>query len=215
MIGPGIVRLEAIHALALLIAAAIPELAGRICEDMPPSSEFEEIPNLTIMPSRWLYEPEQALEQQVLPGNIVVWNVGQHSTTMTLSLITANPSERARLEAQLEDLFLSATHPLTGMPRPGILVVPVTACEELRRWLASFELESDEWDNATAFDRRLEAKIIVTAIIPALTIQRPVYTINELRMGLGQARATGATKSPPAVQVVSINVDGTITPSEF
>jgi hypothetical protein len=206
-----VVRLEAFAALAAVIAAAIPELDGHICEGMPPSSEHEEVPNLSIIPGRWMFEPEQALEQRVLPGNVVVWNVGQHSAPMTLSIVAATPFQRAKLEAQILDLFLSSTHPLNGMHRPGVLVVPVTSCPDLQEWLAAFELESDEWDNSAAFDRRYESKLVITGIIPALTIQRPVYTINSLRLGLGPYPST----SSETVEVVSIAVDGTITPSTF
>lgn len=210
-----IVRIEALRALELLIAGAIPTLAGHICVGIAPSSETETYPNLSMQPTRWSYEPEQELEHAVLPGNVRVISVGQHVSPMVISIVTASLEERWDLEAKVLDLFASATR--DGYHRPGVLVVPVTACPDLSRWMASFELESDEWNDANAFDRRYESKIIVTAIIPALVIERNVYTILELQLGLTQDMATAfnaATfKTDPSIEVVTINADGTLTPS--
>ncbi len=209
-----VVRIEALRALAAVIAAWVPDLAGRICEGTPPSSEFEGMPNLSIQPARWDYEPDQAAESRTLPGNVVVWNVGRHSTPMVLSIVASTPEQRAQLEAAVIDLFLSQRHPLTGMPRPGILVVPVVACEALAEWLAVFEYESDGWEDANAFDRQYETRIIVTALIPALTIERPVYTISELRLALARDLAPQPTRGAvaiPTTELVTINTDGTIS----
>ncbi len=211
-----VVRIEALRALAAVIAAAIPDLAGHICEGTPPSSEFETLPNLSMQPTRWTWEPEQRSEHRALPGNVVVWNVGQHASPLVLSIIAASPEQRSQLEDAVIDLFRSARNPTTGLPRPGVLVVPVTACETLATWVATFELESDEWGDGAAFDRRFESRIIVTAIIPALTIERPIYTINELRLALARDLSpqptTGAVAIPP-IDLVTINLDGTISPT--
>jgi hypothetical protein len=207
-----IVRIEALRALGALIELRIPELKGHVCFDVPPG-EYEHVPNLSIEPSKWGFEPEQADEHATLPGNVVVWNVGEHSCAMVLSIVAANKTQRSVIEAKVLDLFLGYRHPLTDIPTPGVLVIPVTACHHLDRWIASFELESDEWSNNT-LDRRYESRIVIAAHIPALTVQTPVYTLNELLLGITHdldSTFTPATATPPAVELVTINEDGTIT----
>lgn len=211
----GVVRIEALRALAKLFELRIPELRGHVCVGV--SSEHEEVPNLSIQPTRWTYLPDQANEHATLPGNVVVWDCGDHQCTCVLSILAATPGQRAALEAKVLDVFLSSRHPLTDMPRPGVLVMPITACPALDLWTASFELESDEWIDTLALDRRFESRLVVNAIIPALTIQTPVYTINELILGVTEdmdTTFTPATAIPPAVELVTINEDGTITAAE-
>lgn len=210
-----IVRLEGLRALALMITAAIPSLRGKICVGIAPPSESEHYPNLSMQPTRWTYEPEQAAEQRELPGNVLVINVGRHSSPMVISIVTANIEERADLEQRVIDLFLSSKD-AKGYHRPGVIVAPVTACRALGEWVAAFELESDEWADANAFDRIYESKIIVTALIPALVIERNVFSILELQLALTQDMATTFTPStaiPPAVDLVTINADGSLTPA--
>lgn len=210
-----IVRLEALNALAALLQLEVPGLQC-ICEGVAPPSEQECYPNASLQPTRWTYEPEQREEHKTLPGNVAVFNVGQHSAPMVISIVTSTLQDRHEIEAKILNLFLGAEHPLTGMAMPGVLCLPVTACPELGDWLASFELESDEWNNADAFDRRYESKIIVTAIIPALTVKRNVYSVNELRLGLTPDMSKQFAPSPfvtaSDVEVVRINEDGTISP---
>lgn len=212
---PAVVYLDALAALEAVIVAAIPQLEGRVCAGPPPSSEHELIPNLSMEPTRWEYEPEQREKKRSLPGNVVVWNVGRHSCAMVLSIIAGTSYERGLLEAQVRDLWLSAKHPISGMPRPGVLCVPVTACPELGEWVAAFEWESDEW-RGDSFDRRFESRCVINALVPALTIQQNVFTVQELRLGLTHDMTTTLTPStavPPTVEVVIINEDGTITPA--
>lgn len=211
-----VVRIEALRALERLIELRIPELAGHVCIDEP-GSAFEEMPNVSIIPSKWTFVPEQADDSVTLPGNVVVWNVGQHECPCVLSVLATSKAQRWELEAKLLDLFLSSRHPLTDIPRPGILVLPVTACPQLSQWLASFELESDEWNDTLAQDHRYESRIVLTAIIPALTVQTPVYTIEQLILGITEDMTTTftpATAIPPAVELVSINEDGSISTFE-
>lgn len=213
----GVVRIEALRALAALIEANIPELLERVCTGVAPSSEHEAVPNLSIQPTKWSYQPEQAGEHVSLPGNVLVWNVGEHECAMVLSLVTATPAQRWELEAKILDLFLSSVHPLTGYHRAGVVVLPVAACPQLGEWFCSFELDSDEWNDTLALDRRYESRMVITAHIPALTIERPVYTLNELILGVTEdmdTTLTVATAIPPTVELITINEDGTISRHE-
>lgn len=207
-----VVRIEALRALAALIQLKIPELRDRVCVGV--SGEHEEMPNLSIQPTVWNYEPEQQGEHATLPGNVVVWNNGQHTCACVLSIVAPTPGQRWTLEAKVLSLFLESRHPLTDMPLAGVLVVPVTSCPQLSRWVASFDLESDTWNDNNAQDKRLESRITVNAQIPALSVQTPVYTINSLILGVTEdmdSTFTPDTAIPPVVELVSINEDGSIT----
>lgn len=209
MIGPGIVRIEALRALAALIAAAVPELQGHVCAGIAPSSEYETVPNVSINPSRWTFDPDGTHEQATLPGNVVVWNVGQHSCAMTISIVASSPAQRMEIESKILDLFL-ASESDDGFLRAGVIVLPIAACPELSTWVASFELESDEWSDVQALDRRYESRIVCNGIIPALTIQRPVFTINSLILGV-EIQASSTAQASGALPLVTINEDGTIS----
>lgn len=204
-----VVRIEALRALAALIELEIPELAGRVCSGVAPSSELEEIPNVSINPTRWDFIPEQVTPHATLPGNVVVYEVGQHESPCVISIVAGTPASRWTIEARILDLFARAVHPLTGMSLPGVIVLAVSACPELSLWSASFDLDSDEWVDVGALDRRYESRIMTTATIPALTIRRPVYTIDQLILGVV---AAPNLLPAPADELVTINVDGTIEP---
>lgn len=209
-----VVRIAALRALGALIEAAVPELAGHVCVGVAPSSEFEHLPNLSIQPTKWTFDPEQEDEHTTLPGNVMVWRVGEHSCAMVMSIVAATPAQRWELEAKVLDIFLGYRHPLTDVATPGVLVVPVSECPQLGDWIASFELESDEWSDTLALDRRYESRTVISAHIPALTIQTRVYTLNTLILGITadfDTTFTPATAIPPAVELVTINEDGTIT----
>jgi len=210
-----VVRIAALEAFAALIELAIPELAGHVCAGTAPSGELEELPNLSIMPQRWKYIPEQASEVATLPGNRVVYDVGDHDAACVVSIMATSPTQRARLEAKVLDLFLRTKHPLTDMHMPGVVVLLVSACPDLSAWSCAFDLESDEWIDTLALDRRYESRIMITASIPALTVDAPVYSIDQLILGVTHdltSTFTPATAIPPAVELVTINADGTISP---
>jgi hypothetical protein len=205
----GVVRIEALRAFCALVELEIPELAGRTCAGQAPSSEIEELPNLSIEPGEWMFDREQARIVARLPGNVAVYEVGNHEAPCAISIVAGTLGQRAAIEAKVIDLFLRSTHPLTGMSMPGVVVLQVTACPELSRWSCSFDLESDRWDESAALDRRYESRIAVTATIPALTVRRPVYSIDRLLLGVAEM-STPSRPAPPPTELVSINADGTL-----
>lgn len=210
MIG-GVLRIEALRALAALIQIEIPELEGRVC--VGTSNEREEYPNLSIQPTKWTYIPEQPSEAATLPGNRVVYDVGDHSCACVISVVATSAAQRWELEAKVLDLFMRTKHPHTGAHMPGVILLQITACPDLSRWLATFDLESDEWNDTLAQDHRYESRIVATAEIPALTVDAAVYTIEQLILGVAQDLGTPVSASPP-VELVTINADGTITALE-
>jgi hypothetical protein len=216
-----VVRIAALEAFTALIEQRIPALAGRTCAGQAPSSELEEIPNLSIEPSRWTYEMDEvgdAEQVALLPGNIAVWDVGYHEATCVVSILATTPRQRGLLEQQVLDLFLGAKHPLTGMHQPGTLSFQISACPEVGQFATTFHLEDDEWIESLALDRRYESRIGVLCWIPALTIDQPVYEIQSLKLAVGAATTTDTTADPslPIVtplDLVTINADGTVTPA--
>jgi hypothetical protein len=209
-----IVRIEAFRALERLLACEIPELDGHICTGQSPAGEIQEYPSLTIDPGRLTYEPHQALEVAKLPGARAIYNVGSHDGPVSLRLVATSVGERWTLEQKVLDVFLSQLDE-EGFGRPGVLVVPVSGCSNLSRQVATFELDEDEWNDARAFDRRYESVITLRASLPALATRCGVYTIHDLRLGLTADMATAFTPStmvPPAVEVVRVEEDGTMTP---
>lgn len=204
-----VVRIEALRALAAWIELRIPELAGHVCPGQAPSGEMEHVPNLSIQPGKWAWLSEQQTQHATLPGNRVVYHVGTHEAPCVLSIIAGSPAERWTIEDKVLDLFRGAEN-AEGWPTPGVLVFPVAAIPELSRWACSFDLESDEWI-PVGMDRRCESRIATTATIPALTVDTPVYTIAQLRLALEQQASS--TAPPSAVEVVTINDDGTISPA--
>jgi hypothetical protein len=203
----GVVRIEALRAFCALVELEIPELAGRTCAGQAPSSEMEELPNLSIEPAEWAFQREQARVVARLPGDVAVFEVGNHEAPCAVSIVAGTPGQRASLEAKVIDLFLRTVHPATGAAMPGVIVLSITACPELSRWTCSFDLESDAWNESAALDRRYESRITVTATIPALTVRRPVYSIAELVLGV--AEITEHRPAPPT-ELVTINADGTL-----
>jgi hypothetical protein len=208
-----VVRIEALRALARLIELAIPELEGHVCVGVAPSGEKEEIPNVSINPSRWAFEPYQEAIYEpaaTLPGHRVVFEIGNHECAVAISVVAATPAQRWELEDQILGLFLQQKHPLSGFRMPGTIMIPVTAIPELASWTATYDLDTDEWIDALAIDRRYESKIMATCLIPALTVDEPVYTIEQLLLGVRPLPPPGA--AAPAVSLVTINVDGSIAP---
>lgn len=216
-----VVRIAALEAFTALIEQQIPALAGRTCAGQAPSSELEEIPNLSIEPSRWTYEMDSVGDAQqvaLLPGNIAVWDVGYHEAMCSISILAATPRQRALLEQQVLDLFLGAKHPLTGMHQPGLLSFQVSACPEVGQFATVFFLEDDEWIEALALDRRYESRIGVGCWIPALTIEQPVYQLQSLQLAVGASPTTDVAADPALpvttpLDLVIINADGTVSPA--
>lgn len=207
-----VVRIEALEAFTALVELSIPELIGRTCAGQAPSSELEKVPNLSIEPSKWTYVMDQAQQTATLPGNVVIYDVGNHEASCVVSIIATSPRQRAALEQQVIDLFLAGKHPLTGMHHPGVISFRVSDCPEVSRWSCSFELDSDEWVETLAMDRRYESRIVVNATVPALTVDFPVYTISALVLGVAADTTLdpAAAPAPANVELVTINIDGTI-----
>ncbi len=202
-----VVKLTALQALATALATAIPALAGKIIVQQAPSNVDETFPNLTIiLAGKMTYEPHQRLLQADLGSNVVVYNVGSHSGPLQLRLVATSLKERATLEDAIERL---ATSREGG---PGVIVVPVTDSDAVP-WVAAFEYEDSQWMDQRALEREYESVMTFNAIVPALTTTTE-YEIDTLILGLTQDMTTAFTPStfaPPAVELVSINADGSIS----
>lgn len=207
-----VVRLEALKHLAAAIKEEIPELIDHICLGQADPRKDLEYPSLTLLPIRWRYFPEQALEKDVdtwgpAPDRIVV-DVGRHEATVQLRLAAKTSYERSVLEQKIIDLFLS--EPL----HPGILQTVVVTCEALGNFLAAWEFDEDEWEDAGAFDGHFYSVMAVTGILPALVTRESSHTIEQLQLGLTEDFGTeyGPTtfNTSVDVEVVQVNSDGSM-----
>lgn len=202
-------NIAALEAFAALVENRIPELAGRVCAGQAPSNELEGIPNLSIEPTQWMYVMDDAEIVETMPGNVVVYDVGVHQSSCVISIVASSTSQRAALEAKVLDLFLGAVDPIQGFRTPGTLMVKVTSQPEVGIWWVTFDLDSNQWNETLALDRRYESRVVVDAEIPALTIEAPVYPIQSLTLTTG---AGGTPDAPvPPTDAVTINDDGSIT----
>lgn len=207
-------RIEALRALGAVIAAAVPELAGKVKVGQAPSGVDQTYPTLTLIPPGPLkYEPAQALEHATIgepSDGVVAFNVGTISGPLQLRLVATTIGERYALEEKVSRVFFAE------LLRPGVVVVPVTSmADELGEWIASFEYASDQWIDADAFDRKLESLVIVEAIIPVIVVRTGIYEIDEFVFGFTtdlETEFTADTMIPPGVETVRINQDGTISP---
>lgn len=204
-----VVKLDALNALAAAIAAAVPALVGKITIQQEPPATIESFPNLSIiLAGRPQFSPADRELQQDLGGGVVVWNVGAWEAPLQMRLVTTNKIDRAKLEQQIVDYALSREG------APGIVVVPVVSATSIH-WTAAFELEDNgQWMDQRVIEREFETVLTFNAVIPALTVQSNVYQIDKLVLGLTSdftTQFTPTTFAPPAVELVVINQDGTLS----
>jgi len=208
-----IVRIEALKALKAVIAAAVPALtADNIIVGQAPSGRTQTYPTLTLGFAALSFEPAQEIESATIgpaTDGVVVFNVGAWSGPLQMRIVATTVGERYELEQAVLDCFLAREG------APGVIVTPITSTPDLGDWIAAFELDSSQWIDVDAFDRKLESVITVNAVVPALTVRTHVYEITTLVLGLTEdfdAVFTPSTLTPPAAEVVQIHDDGSITP---
>lgn len=207
-----VVRIEALKALGAVIEAAVPALVGRVKIGQQPAGVEQIYPTLTLELGTLKYQPFDEYEHATIgdpsDGN-VVFNVGEWGGPLLMRLVATTVGERYELEDKITNVFLAQEL------RRGVRVVQVTANPELSNWLAAFELESTQWVDSEAFDRKLGSLLVMNAQLPALVTRAGVYEIDELVLGITSDFTTAfttATMVPPGVELVQINEDGTIEP---
>jgi len=206
-----ILRLEALNELAQCIAERIPALKGRICAGPAESPHRLQFPSLVIDPVRFRYFPDQAAEPTELsepaptgiPPKTVLLNVGRHEGTVQLRLGAGTKRLRAELEQKILNLFLEREG------APGVLVMTVPQCHNA---LIAWELDTDEWENEKAFDKKWYSVLTVAAQIPALVTRGSVHTIEEIRLTLTEDLQAPISDVPASAQeTVTISTDGTVS----
>lgn len=208
-----VIRTCALEALRDLIAAAIPELDGKICVGQPDPNHWATWPSLTIIATKWTWIPFVEVLVGSVGASTAIYNVGEHEALVQLRVTAPTPTERDELAGQVVQVFLDAVDPNSGIGRAGIITTDVTDCLDVP-FMAAFELDDDELIHMPAPEQEYEALIQTTGIIPALVTRQGEYTIDELRLGVAglAVSVTAGTFTPPNVEVVSIAEDGTISP---
>lgn len=201
-----VVKLEAFRTLEAAIKAEIPEL--EIVMIQRAQGKKECMPNLVITPVGFRYEPDQEEDVFVPDASHLVLNVGRHEGIVQLRLTAGSVVERAEFEERLLNLFFATEG------HPGILLTQVTACPALGRFVAAWELEEEQWDDAKAFDMRFESVLVLNGVIPALVTRAGVYEIKHLQLALTNTLdPEEAPSTLDGAEVVEVLSDGTIVPA--
>jgi len=208
-----VLRYEALRLLAACISDAVPALRGKICAGPAESPKKLTFPSLSLLPVSFKFMPDQAAEPYQLgdpdttvhvDGKVLL-NVGRHEGLIQLRL----GAQTARLRAELEEQILAV---FLGRPgSPGVLVTAVPQCHNAT---VAWELDTDEWVNERAFDKKWYSLMTITAQLPALVTRGSVYTIEELRITLTDDLSLPIAQVPADQQeTIDVAQDGTITPA--
>ncbi len=170
-------RLEALRWLSKYIQAQIPELKDVICTVVGAPGHQLAFPSLAITPVIFTYEPNQAVETYAVYPDKVTMAVGNYRGILQLRLTTDTEYQRYAIEEKLTQLFLSREG------GPGVLVGEITSCAELGEFTADFEFDSVDWINDEAMKNKYVSLIVVTSVIPALTVRRDAHVMDQLLVG--------------------------------
>lgn len=170
-------RLEALRWLSKYIQAQIPELKGVICTVIGAPGHQLAFPSLAITPVIFNYEPNQAVETYAVYPDKVTMAVGNYRGVLQLRLTTETEGQRYYLEEKLTQLFLSRAG------GPGVLVGSITSCQELGEFTADFEFDSVDWINDEAMKNKYVSLIVLTSVIPALTVRLDAHVVDNLAIG--------------------------------
>jgi len=201
-----VVRLEAMRMLESAIEQHVPRLRGRVVPWPQPPGQKLKLASIALILVRTHFNPEQATEVYEPSPDEVVMRVGMHELTVQMRLTAATLPERAALEEQVLDLWLSS------IGRPGILLTPVVSCPRFGSITCAWELEDATWEDEMAFDEKWWTTMVVTGQVPALVTRGEAPKMRDLQLGFTTA-GPGHQFSDPAVEVVRVQEDGTFVPA--
>ena len=205
----GVVRLEALRALAAEIDASVPDLKSKTeIHQVPPDYKAGWPRVAVIAGGAMRYEPRQEYVKTRVSDSAIVVNVGSWITTAQIRLGCATPAERFALEEKLTEMFWRVEN------QPGLLLTTVTACPHLGDILASWDIGDTDWADEFAFSSQYWTVLSLDAVIPALVTREGVYSLNELRLGVTDDFSLPETSAAfdTLTQKVTVNQDGTVTP---
>jgi len=199
-----VIRIEALRRLAALIQTSVPALKGRVCGGRAEAPKRLAFPHLSIFAVRFNYFPDQAELAKTLGNSRAVYNVGRVEGTVQFRLGATSANQRYELEqAIMENVFWS------DIERPGIVVFQVPDCHDA---VVAFELDSDEWSDERAFDKKWYSVMTAALQLPALVTKGSVYDMEEIRLTLTEDLSTPIVTVPPSEkETVSIAEDGSVT----
>jgi hypothetical protein len=208
-----VVRTCALESLAAVVTCSIPELREAVCIGAPPSSHEQTYPSLTINAVKWAFRPENIDELRDTPPGVLIRRVGHHEGMVQLRVLATTTGQRDELSERISKVF-EAFEDEDGWPHPGVVLTRITECG-LVPWTASFELDSDEWVNLEAFERKYEALLQVDAFIPALICKIGVLMVETLALSLATSylgAAGGDPISASATEIVRLTAAGIPVP---
>lgn len=202
------VRTCALESLAAAITCQIPELVDAVCIGAPPSSHEQTYPSMTINAVRWTFVPENIAELDGAPPGVLIRRVGHHDGIVQIRILATTPAQRDDLAERVANVFTSFEDE-DEWPHPGTIITRITECG-LIPWTASFDLDTDEWVNLDAFERKYEALLEADAFIPTLTCRTGVATIDTLQ--LATETSFDADTAAPVAELVRLTAAGVPVP---
>lgn len=205
-------RKEAASRLAAKILTAVPSLgASAVISQAEPEVDGK-YPGLVIMVGKFRFLPNQDEDVHQPAADKEFVQVGEAHGDLEVRIYAKAPAERNKLEDQVEQVFLARSG------SPGVLVdtipnVEIGGVASAFAPTIAFRLETLEWNEEFAFDRRRYSFISVATELPVLAV-RTVVNLNDLRLGLTEDLTTAYASLPAgSVEVVKINADGSLTKS--
>ena len=90
----------------------------------------------------------------------------------------------------------------------------VTAVPECHDATVAWELDTDEWEDEKAFDKKWYSVMTVAAQLPVLVTREGVPKIEEVRVSLTENLDADFDQLPSSsLETVTVNEDGTIDPA--
>jgi hypothetical protein len=179
------VRYNALTSLAQRILIDVPELADKIEIDRgegvsqgTPFSEGLPSPSLLIVPQRFVYVPNQAVESFYPAPDKLVVEVGHNEGSVQLYVASDDIDERENLEQAILDIFYGQEL------SPGVLMTHVDWLSHLGPFSCAWELESSQWQDEMVFDRARRAFIELFSTLPCLGVRRDAWPMDTIRVAL-------------------------------
>lgn len=201
-----VIRIAALQRLADQIQACVPELRGKVCGGAAEAPHTLSFPNLAIFGVRFRYFPDQAALHCESGPSRATMNVGRVEGTVQLRLGAQTSSRRYELEQKLmENVFWA------DIERPGVVVFKLPEHHDA---VIAFELDTDEWIDEKAFEKKWYSLMTVALQLPALVTKGSIYSLEEVRLALTEDLTTPIVSVPAdEIEAVSISESGDITPA--
>jgi hypothetical protein len=160
-------RKESAKALGAFLAELVPSLKARFVVGQPDPEKDATYNGLAILPGRFSFEGQQDEELDESQVGTTLVEVGSLSGTVELRIYARTAAERDDLEQQVTEAMLSRE----GSPGTVVVTLANLSSGGLR-WgyepPCTFALDSVDWEDEFAFDKRRYGFVSLNAWLPVL-----------------------------------------------